>query len=124
MKSVRDMNLNGRMPVAQEMLEELRRAQDGPHDPINSGHEGHSVILEELEELWDAVKADRIDHAIEEAIQVGAMAMRFVLDLRHKIGLGESDYAEEDPAFTADMGQCRHGVGLDQDCHDCRQEEE
>lgn len=91
MKSVWDMDLTGRRAVADEMLEELCRAQDGPnaHPPIHSGHEGQSVIREELEELWDAVKADRIDLALAEAVQVGAMAMRFCLDLRHKVGMME-----------------------------------
>jgi hypothetical protein len=49
---------------------------------FNSAHEGYAVILEELDELWDEVK--RRDKSIPrmraEAIQVAAMAMRFVMD--------------------------------------------
>lgn len=48
---------------------------------FNSTHEGHSVIQEEFEELWDEVKANNTTAACEEAIQVAAMAMRFIFDL-------------------------------------------
>lgn len=50
--------------------------------PFNSGHEGWAVIQEELDELWDAVKANDMTHAREEAVQVGAMALRFIIDLQ------------------------------------------
>jgi hypothetical protein len=51
--------------------------------PFNSVHEGYAVILEELDELWAAIKDKKSnDEALlKEAIQVGAMAMRFVYDL-------------------------------------------
>lgn len=48
---------------------------------FNSGHEGFAVIREELDELWDAVKANDLAHAREEAVQVAAMALRFIVDL-------------------------------------------
>lgn len=52
---------------------------------MKSAHEGYAVILEELEELWELVrvKTDQHDYAAmeKEAIQIGAMAARFVLDL-------------------------------------------
>ncbi len=46
-------------------------------------HEGYAVILEELDELWDAIKAKKHSHEDmrEEAIQVAAMALRFIYDL-------------------------------------------
>jgi hypothetical protein len=50
------------------------------HPAFNSHHEGYAVLLEEVDELWDDVKADDHDHAIEEAIQVAAMAVRFITD--------------------------------------------
>lgn len=49
---------------------------------FNSGHEGFAVIREELDELWDAVKANDLPHACEEAKQVAAMALRFIHDLK------------------------------------------
>jgi hypothetical protein len=52
---------------------------------FRSNHEGYAALLEEVDELWDAVKTahpgDRRAVGIQkEAIQVGAMALRFVLD--------------------------------------------
>jgi hypothetical protein len=49
---------------------------------FNSAHEGYAVILEELDELWDAVKENDIDHARKEAVQVAAMAVRFLVDIK------------------------------------------
>ena len=40
-----------------------------------------AVIAEELDELWDEVKANRLDRACAEAIQVAAMGIRFVVDM-------------------------------------------
>lgn len=53
------------------------------HAPMHSPHEGISVLREEMEELWEHVKADtgRSPEARKEAIQIAAMAMRYVLDL-------------------------------------------
>jgi hypothetical protein len=47
-----------------------------------SPHEGHSVIREELEELWDHVKADTgytLD-ASEEASHIAAMAVKYMIN--------------------------------------------
>jgi hypothetical protein len=50
--------------------------------PFNTPHEGYAVILEELDELWDEVKSkDGLGRACEEAVQVAAMALRFLVDL-------------------------------------------
>lgn len=53
------------------------------HAPMHSPHEGMSVIREELDELWDHVKADtgRTPEARKEALQLAAMAIRYVVDL-------------------------------------------
>jgi len=48
-----------------------------------SMHHGYAAIKEELDELWDAIK-DKEKGLYEirgEAIQVGAMAVRFLTDL-------------------------------------------
>ena len=54
--------------------------------PFASAHEGFAVLLEEVDELWDAVKIKqsdptRVDKMRAEAIQVAAMALRFLVDL-------------------------------------------
>lgn len=49
--------------------------------PFASAHEGKAVIEEELDELWDAVKANDVSHARREAVQVAAMAVRFLVDI-------------------------------------------
>lgn len=68
--------------ILAEVGTELRFAV-GKFDPFNSPHEGKAVIEEELDELWLLVKANngRGDDARAEAIQIAAMAVRYVLDL-------------------------------------------
>jgi hypothetical protein len=70
------------MAVATEVLAELERAI-GKFAPMHSGHEGKATIEEELDELWDEIKANRPagPAARAEAIQVAAMAIRYVLDV-------------------------------------------
>lgn len=66
-------------------LVEIRREFDRAtkkFDPFNSAHEGYAVILEELDELWELIKTKGVTKAEleKEAIQVGAMALRFLVD--------------------------------------------
>ena len=64
--------------------EECNRACER-YPQFNSAHEGYAVILEEMDELWDEVKKSpkkRDPKAMRlEAIQVAAMAIRFLIDL-------------------------------------------
>lgn len=62
------------------VVAELRRAE-AKHRPLNSHHEGYAVLKEEVDELWDDVKANRKAEAIEEAVQVAAMGLRFIVNL-------------------------------------------
>ena len=66
--------------ASMEVLQELHRARK-KHKPMQSAHEGYAVILEELEELWDAVKKDDKAHAKKEAMQVAAMALAFMIEV-------------------------------------------
>jgi phytoene/squalene synthetase len=45
-----------------------------------STHEAYGVIREELDEMFDAIRADDDEQARAEAIQVAACAFRFALD--------------------------------------------
>ena len=67
------------------IADELDRAQ-AQHRTFASGHEGYAVIREELDELWDAIKAQKTfvrygGAAGYEAVQVAAMGLRFLVDL-------------------------------------------
>lgn len=55
----------------------------GKFPPFNSAHEGFAVIKEEYDELWDEVKRNPIHPAAmeKEAIQLGAMVLRFLIDV-------------------------------------------
>jgi len=52
---------------------------------FHSYHEGYAVILEEMDELWLEVKKRSVIQnkriLKEEAVQVAAMALRFLVDL-------------------------------------------
>lgn len=74
------------MPAIDDILDEVRAElirSVRKHAPMHSPHEGHSVIAEELDELWDEVKADRgrMLSGRKEAVQVAAMGARYMLDI-------------------------------------------
>lgn len=77
----------GDEPTKQERIlrlvqAELDRAAKFPI--FNSAHEGYGVLLEEVDELWDAIKNNKTVHPIDqmaEAIQVAAMAVKYVESL-------------------------------------------
>lgn len=72
------------MTIRNEVFTEYERASS-LYPAFNSAHEGYAVLLEEVEELWDEVKKSpkRRDPAKlrEEAVQVAAMALRFLNDV-------------------------------------------
>lgn len=87
-------------PIYQEVFEELNKAR-ATHAPMNGHHEGYAVILEELDELWEVCKRnthprDAMPVRVEElralkrlnmrkeALQVAAMAIRFIEDVCDK----------------------------------------
>jgi hypothetical protein len=49
--------------------------------PMNSAHEGFAILKEEVDELWDDIKANNLAGAKAEAKQVAAMAVRFMMDV-------------------------------------------
>lgn len=68
--------------IVMDVIDALIKAKT-KHANMHSAHEGHSVIREEFEELWDHVKADtgKSPEARKEALQLAAMAIRYVLDV-------------------------------------------
>lgn len=80
---------------------ELLRARS-KHGPMRSSHEGYAVILEEVDELWDDIKKNNPHGASIEAIQVGAMALSYVVDL----GQIADPMCTRDGACGIDHGVC------------------
>lgn len=72
------------MSVIHKVEQELRRARN-TYQPMHSIHEGYAILREEVDELWDLIKRSKgmkgTDSMRVEAIQVAAMAMRFIEDL-------------------------------------------
>ena len=79
---VNPLNIKARL-IVDEVEVELRGAFER-YGPMASFHEGYAVIQEELDELWNEVKMKphyrNHEKLRREAIQVAAMAIRFVLD--------------------------------------------
>lgn len=86
--------LSSESGVLSEVGQELAKAR-AVHGPMNGHHEGYAVILEELDELWEVCK--RNTHGVvmfpreakralmrKEAMQVAAMAVRFIEDVCDK----------------------------------------
>jgi len=49
---------------------------------FHSAHEGFAVIKEEVDELWDLVRKDGDgENMEEEAVQIGAMAIAFIVEV-------------------------------------------
>jgi len=70
-----------------EVMQELSKAAK-KFPPFKSEHEGYAILFEEVDELWDAIKNTRTkNHDVYvrgEAIQVAAMALRFLIDICYR----------------------------------------
>lgn len=69
------------MTFLEEVAAEVVRARL-KHGPMNSLHEAYAVILEELDEFWEEVRAQQFDatNAHKELVQIAAMCQRAVED--------------------------------------------
>ena len=65
--------------IAEQVMREFDRATM-LYPTQASMHEGYAVLLEELDEVWDEVKNNNSSKAIDEMMQVAAMAVRFIND--------------------------------------------
>lgn len=74
--------------VGKLVKDELMRAIIKHPTPFNNAHEGFAVLQEEVDELWDDVKSNlAYSHfGMREAIQIAAMAIRFVVELHEHPG--------------------------------------
>jgi len=69
-----DPKLTAALGAVVQELEVARKA----FPAMRSNHEGYAILLEEVEELWADIKANKDPRA--EAIQVAAMAIRFLIE--------------------------------------------
>lgn len=72
--------------AASEAVNEVKRATEVLQFPkFNSAHEGFAILLEEVEELkahvWMNQSKRDIEAMRKEAVQVAAMALRFIVDV-------------------------------------------
>lgn len=70
------------MSAVEDVVKELSNA-NRLFPAFHGAHEGYAVLLEELDELWDEIKCkDRnLKNMRKEAVQVAAMAIRFIEDV-------------------------------------------
>ncbi len=63
--------------------EEITRARAKFPRPVAGLHEGYAVLLEEVDEFWDEVKAQKPDKELilAELVQIAAMAQRCAEDV-------------------------------------------
>lgn len=69
-----------RLKLFIEIDAEIDRAT-AKHGPFGTAHHGYAVILEELDEAWDEIKANNNARTREEMVQVAACAIRYLIDL-------------------------------------------
>ncbi|MEF2968340.1 hypothetical protein V3851_23805 [Paenibacillus sp. M1] len=80
--------------ITVEVVMELRRAM-GKFSPLASAHEGYAVLKEEVDEAWEAIKANDLIKARMEMTQVAAMAIRFLHDLPQQNNPSEEENENE-----------------------------
>lgn len=67
--------------ILKDVVAELRLATI-KHGPFPSDRHGHSVIEEEFDEFWEAIKFGTLEEQRAECIQIAAMAVRFLMDVK------------------------------------------
>ena len=92
--------------IAVLMVAELDKA-NAKFPQFNSRHEGYAVIKEEVDELWDEIKKKHPDKEkmLAEAVQIGAMAMKFV-----QLLVGMEDEEDIISELELKCSQCRYHV--------------
>jgi hypothetical protein len=90
--------------------------------PFNSAHEGYGVLLEEVDELWEEVKVKQSRRDKEkmraEAIQVAAMALRFVVDVCDSETVDDKPLGKPNPISPRECAMCErtHEPGCSKRC--------
>ena len=73
-----------KIKTVMKLIETEFRSASAKHDALHTPHEGWALLLEEVDELWVEVKKKPKSRSVGlmagEAVQVGAMAARFIYD--------------------------------------------
>ena len=78
-------DFNKSVNIVADVLKELDSAMNR-YPAFNSRHEGYAILKEEFDEVWDLIKINHTknpecrNEMRKEAIQVAAMAIRFIYD--------------------------------------------
>ncbi|SPF40773.1 conserved hypothetical protein [Candidatus Desulfosporosinus infrequens] len=98
--------------LASLLISELERANKIYGTSFASPHEGYAVMLEEMEELFEEIRQKRPDkeRLREEAIQVGAMAIKFILSLEKEANASSPMSQEKLLENVAKCRQCLFAV--------------
>lgn len=82
--AITEVRINDAMAAIEK---ELRSALSNPKNfPFRSSHEGYAILAEEVDELWEEIKNNKVPGAIErqreEVTQVGAMAAKYLIQIK------------------------------------------
>lgn len=73
------------MKTFNELVQEELKIARSKHGKIQNIHEGYSVLLEEVDEVWDLVKKKTekrdLKHLLKELVQCGAMCQKMAEDV-------------------------------------------
>ena len=112
-----EINVSGDKVVL-DVFKELQRSMT-KFPLFNSAHEGYGVILEELDELWDEVKKREPDvkNMRAEAVQVAAMAMKFIISMENDWKPNPKIMSEEEKELQNEVkcGQCLYSAMTKED---------
>lgn len=72
---------SGRYPLYIVVDDEIERATK-KFGPFHSAMEGQAIVAEEFDEFTHAVRHETKERAREEAVQLAAMAIRFLMDVK------------------------------------------
>lgn len=70
--------------ILNEIKREAERASE-KYGPPTSSHESYGVLAEEMVELLDAIRENKVESVREEAIQVAAVAARLAYSCREHL---------------------------------------
>ena len=105
--------------VTVDVTNELQTAIE-THGLFTSAHHGYAIILEELDELWDEIKKKRsmrdVRNMRAEAVQVAAMAMKFIISMENDWRSASEIIVSEKPYKGAEAELKK----IEQKCTSCR----